>query len=396
MLKRAVLWIRSNLFRRRYEREMREEMQEHLDRATRRLMGRGLPVEEARRQARREFGDVAYHQTEAREARGTLWFDDLWGDARFAVRHFARTPGTTLMMFIVLAAGLSISTLLFSWVHGISVMPPPAVELDDDLVRIRGSRASSSADRASRWFAEEEFLAYRQLTSHFRAVAGWIDRSGVLQLPSDSERRGHPVDLAFVTEDYFSVLGIQPALGAGLPRGASSDAASSAVAVIDYQAWRDLFGQRPDIIGSTVIINGQAITIVGVATTGATTYTYSKAPSGTQSNVVTVTAKSVADPSKTGAAVLTLIPPRVKIALSDSTTIRAGAFRYVTGAVYDVGTAAYAGVTWQLSPAIGVLDTVKGTYTAPAGLTATQQVQLKATSVADPRQSATVTLTLVP
>lgn len=265
MLKRAVLWIRSNLFRRRYEREMREEMQEHLDRATRRLMGRGLPVEEARRQARREFGDVAYHQTEAREARGTLWFDDLWGDARFAVRHFARTPGTTLMMFIVLAAGLSISTLLFSWVHGISVMPPPAVELDDDLVRIRGSRASSSADRASRWFAEEEFLAYRQLTSHFRAVAGWIDRSGVLQLPSDPERRGHPVDLAFVTEDYFSVLGIQPVLGAGLPRGASSDAASSAVAVIDYQAWRDLFGQRPDIIGSTVIINGQAITIVGVA-----------------------------------------------------------------------------------------------------------------------------------
>jgi hypothetical protein len=164
-----------------------------------------------------------------------------------------------------------------------------------------------------------------------------------------------------------------------------------------------MFGQAvtlwPTVTGSSdarVQWTAPVLGSMNVATTGATTYTYSKAPSGTQSNVVTVTAKSVADPSKTGAAVLTLIPPRVKIALSDSTTIRAGAFRYVTGAVYDVGTAAYAGVTWQLSPAIGVLDTVKGTYTAPAGLTATQQVQLKATSVADPRQSATVTLTLVP
>src|SRR5688572_28205135 len=102
MLKRAALWLRSNLLRGRYEREMREEMSDHLDRATKLLMERGLDAEDARRQARREFGDVAYHHTYARHARGTIWLDDLKADIRFATRHFARKPGTTAMMFVVL------------------------------------------------------------------------------------------------------------------------------------------------------------------------------------------------------------------------------------------------------------------------------------------------------
>ncbi len=264
MLKRALLWLRSNLERRRYEQEMRDEMNEHLDRATRLRMDRGLPVEEARRQARREFGDVAYHQTEARDARGTLWLDDLQADSRFAVRHFARKPGTTIMMFVVLAAGMCISTLLFSWVHALAVKPPSAVVQKDDLVRIRGSDGSPS-EPGIRRFQEDEFLAYRGLTSQFESVAGYIDQSGVLQVPGDPEQRGHPVDLAFVTENYFRVLGVQPILGAGLPREATRDASANVVGVIDHETWKDLFGQRSDIIGSTATINGIAITIVGVA-----------------------------------------------------------------------------------------------------------------------------------
>lgn len=264
MLKRAILWLRANLRRRGYEREMREEMQEHLDRAVRRLRERGLPEEEARRQARREFGEVTYHETAARDARGTLWLDDLRGDARFAIRHFARTPGTTLMMLAVLAFGLSISTVLFSFVHGLRTLPPAGVTADESLVRIRGSKAGTG-DRLPRRFEEEEYVAYTQLTGQFSSVAGWIERDGVLQVPSDPERLGHQVDLTFVTGDYFRVLGVQPVLGAGLPRAADDDAASSALAVINYVAWRTLFEERRDIIGSTVTINGVPITIVGVA-----------------------------------------------------------------------------------------------------------------------------------
>ena len=267
MVKRAGLWLRSNLERRRHERDMREEMDEHLERSTRLLMDRGLSADEARRQAEREFGDVAYHQTYARDARGTLWLDDMKADSRFALRHFARKPGTTIMMLVVLAFGMSISTLLFSFVHGMRVLPPPGVTLEDDLVRIRGSRlVQSRFDPISpRHFQEDEFLAYRNLTSHFTSVAGWVEQYGVLQIPGDAARTGYPAEVNFVTENYFRVLKVQPILGVGLPTVTPADPAANAVAVIDYDTWTNRFEQRRDVLGSAVTINGVSITIVGVA-----------------------------------------------------------------------------------------------------------------------------------
>ena len=69
------------------------------------------------------------------------------------------------------AGGLTISTLLFSYVHSYAVSPPQGMERADDLVRIRGSDGAGAAGRGSRTFTETELDAYRQLTSHFRDVS---------------------------------------------------------------------------------------------------------------------------------------------------------------------------------------------------------------------------------
>ena len=68
----------------------RAEMRDHLERATERLVQRGMSPEDARLQARREFGNVATLQEDARDARGARWIEALAGDVRFALRHFAR------------------------------------------------------------------------------------------------------------------------------------------------------------------------------------------------------------------------------------------------------------------------------------------------------------------
>jgi len=106
---------------------MQAEMAEHLERSTARLVARGLSPEDARHAALREFGNVAYLQEEARDARGAGWVDALAADSRFALRHFARKPGTTLTMLVVLVAGLAISTLLFTYVYAYAKQPPPGV-----------------------------------------------------------------------------------------------------------------------------------------------------------------------------------------------------------------------------------------------------------------------------
>lgn len=263
MLNRVRLWIRSVVLRRRIEREMQEEMAQHLERATQRLMARGLSADEAAREARREFGNVTYLQEEGRLARGTGALDALAADARFALRQFARRPGTTLTMLGVLAVGLCISTLMFSFVHLFAVQPPAGVARADDLVRIRGSQEGRASGRVARRFSEDEFIEYRKLTGPFATVAGWSSAMAALDAGDDAERRGLDAMVTFVTDDYFPVLGVRPALGAGLRPLA--DPAAALVAVIGHTAWKQLFDGNPGVIGRTVAVNGVSVTVVGVA-----------------------------------------------------------------------------------------------------------------------------------
>ncbi|CAN5345767.1 hypothetical protein BH24GEM3_BH24GEM3_07620 [soil metagenome] len=261
MLTRARLAIRSILLRRRLEREMQEEMAEHLDRATARLMARGLSPEEARREAIREFGSVSYHQEEARLARGTGWLDALIADTRFGLRHFGRRPGTTIAIVVVLALDMGIATNLFSFLHSYSVQPPPGIARADDLVRIRGSQTSAQG-LGSRGFSHDELQEYQSLTDHFRDVAGWADDGVVLDVEGDEERQALS---AIATESYFTLLGVRPILGAGLPTAESAAGATAPVAVISHAAWDQLFGRSPDVVGATLKVNGVPVTIVGVA-----------------------------------------------------------------------------------------------------------------------------------
>jgi predicted permease len=265
LVDRARAWLRAVVLRRRLEREMQEEMAEHLERATARFAARGLSPAEARRAAEREFGNVAWLQEQARDARGTAWLDALVGDLRFALRQYARRPATTLVMFVVLVVGMSITTLLFSFVHSYATQPPPGVELTPDMVRIRGSQSAGVHGRVARMVSADELAAYETLTTHFADVAGWTMGSAVLDAGAEPERRGIEARVTYVTESYFSVLGVRPQLGPGLATSSSADAALASTAVLSHATWERLFGSDPSIIGQSVALNGVSVTVVGVA-----------------------------------------------------------------------------------------------------------------------------------
>ena len=263
MLTRLRLRLRSVLLRRRLEREMQEEMGGHLDRATERLVARGLAPDEARREALREFGPVPFLQERAREARGGRWVEDVVADLRFGRRHLARAPFTTSIMFAVLAAGIAISVLLFSTVHSVAAAPPSGVERADDLVRIRGIRGRDR--QGFRALGEDEVRALGAVRDQFTAVAASTHQRLPVVVTGDPERRPRDAAVTFVTERYFSVLGLRPALGRGLPAVAADDAAAASVAVIAHRTWRHLFAGDSGVIGAAVMVGGTSVTIVGVA-----------------------------------------------------------------------------------------------------------------------------------
>ncbi|HEY0304587.1 MAG TPA: ABC transporter permease [Longimicrobiales bacterium] len=252
MLNRLRLWLRSNVLRRRLEREMQEEMASHVDQAIVRFMARGLSRDEARIEALREFGNVTYLQEQSRDARGWRALDVLRGDFRFALRQFGKRPVTTITMIAVLAVGMAVSTGLFALVHSVATMPPPGVEPNDDLVRLRGTTAQGDGVGA-RGFARAELEQLRAL-KEFESAAGWTQFN--LHISAHDGATLHQVTAVgtFVTPDYFRVLDIDvPAPDSG-----------TLTAVITESMWRRLFAKRPDIVGHTFQVNDVPVTIVGV------------------------------------------------------------------------------------------------------------------------------------
>src|SRR5687768_12862916 len=215
MTNRIRLTLRSVFLRRRLEREMRQEMQGHIEESTQRLIARGLTPEEARRAALREFGNIDYLQEEARDARGSRWVETTLADVRFGLRHFGKTPISTITMIALLALGIGFNGGLFTLLYSIQTMPPHGIEPDESLVRIRGLNFDRDAGRMQgRAFSYPEYRDYAEQKHLFGAVAAWTSSDIVLNSGTSRETL-QSGNATYVTGDYFRVLGVRPIMGAG-------------------------------------------------------------------------------------------------------------------------------------------------------------------------------------
>ena len=126
--------------------------------------------------------------------------------------------------------------------------------------------------------------------------------------------------------------------------------------------------------------------------TGLSTNTY-KAPTFiTARQVVTVTATSVADPTQSAFALITLVPVSVTVLVTPSTvTLNPGQTQQFTASVIGVS---QTGVTWSISPSVGTIDPVSGIYAAPSSVATSQKITVTATSNFDQTSNGTATITL--
>jgi putative ABC transport system permease protein len=189
--------------------------------------------------------------------------ENLPGDARFALRHFRRTWGSTAAMVLVLAVGIGANTALYAGLQAVLTLPAPGIPRDERLVRIRGEQERPGRRPISRRLSYSEVLTYTGHRELFAGVAAWTERSVALDL-GDPARGLVAARGTFVTADYFRLLGVRPAAGAGLPISSRGDAESAPVAVISHSLWEQL-GRSPDVVGRTLRVDGFPILIVGVA-----------------------------------------------------------------------------------------------------------------------------------
>ena len=263
MITRTWLWLRSILFRRRLEREMQEEMSTHLLRTIERLEASGMPAEEARAAAQREFGNVAAIKDEARDARGGRAIESVLADLRYGLRCLSRTPFSAFTMIVVFALGIGFNAALFLFISSIVNSPLPGMSRDDSLLRIRGIERRPGVN-IGREFSYPEYRDYAAQTTLFSAVAAWTSADVVLAAGGDDTLVSGAA--TYVTSNYFDVLGVRPIRGSGLPADVPDHGVEpSLVAVISHAVWERCFGSAADVVGRSLKINDTAVTVVGVA-----------------------------------------------------------------------------------------------------------------------------------
>jgi predicted permease len=188
-------------------------------------------------------------------------FEQIWQDLQFAARYAMRTRLTTLTMVLVLSLGIGVNSALFTIIYSVTGKPAPGIQADDALVRLRGVSLSYPAfrDAANR----------REV---FDMVGAAYNQQAILDLgAADAKGEGTVTATAtYVSSDYFPMLGVRLAAGRGLPRDSTADRNAELVAIIDFVTWRDRYAQRADIVGQTIKVNSQPVTIVGVAPRGFT------------------------------------------------------------------------------------------------------------------------------
>ncbi|HEV2130435.1 MAG TPA: ABC transporter permease [Longimicrobiaceae bacterium] len=251
--------------------DVEDELQFHLEMRTRELIARGVEPEEARHEALRRFGDlerirkeceevdrVVAHRTERRE-----WWDGIRWDLRYAARMLRRSPGFTLAAILTLALGIGATTAIFGAVVALFLRPPAGVYAPDEVVRLYVVRREGGITTPTGGPGSYlDFRAMRTEAHGFSDVAAFLFPGQMDYGRGESARR---IRGQGVTGNFFSLLGVRPALGRFFLPEEDSIAGAHPVAVLGHTFWKSEFGGDPGVLGESLLLNGQLLTVVGVA-----------------------------------------------------------------------------------------------------------------------------------
>ena len=184
------------------------------------------------------------------------WIENTGRDLRFVLRSLAKTPGFTATAIVVLAVGIGANTAIFSVVNTILLKPLSYPE-PESLVQLmnvdpQGTDAAASVPKLNIW---------RQQTSIFQHVAGYDEGGAGLNLTGGDNPE--QVQGVHVTADFFPLFGA-PVLAGRTFTAAEDSPNGGHVVVLSYGLWKRRFGGNPNIVGTSIQLDGQPFVAVGV------------------------------------------------------------------------------------------------------------------------------------
>jgi len=182
----------------------------------------------------------------------------FWQDARYSLRMIAKAPGFAATAILTLALGIGANTAIFSMVESFLLRPLPVK--DPQQITVIAFRQKQSLVQNQTSVADYRDIR-TQTTGVFSELLGGMFGLDGLSVKGKPER----ILTNYVTGNYFSALGIQPALGRFILPSEGDTIGADPVMVLSYAYWQAYFGGDPSVVGSKVSVDGHPFTIVGVA-----------------------------------------------------------------------------------------------------------------------------------
>jgi hypothetical protein len=267
--------IRAAATRRDLDRDFDSEMDSHLAMLAEEKVRRGMSPDQALRAARVELGGRTQLREAHREARGLPRLDALLGDVRYALRTLGNNAGVTGIAVLTLATGIGVNTAVFTAYNAIALRPIQAPEPH--------RAAQITRSNGDDFYSYPDYVYYRDHGKTMSLVAmsfgHTVSMSGAgatpvarratlanaagFKLPNALAGSPERAMSVGVSGNYFGVLGIHAVLGRRfLPEDDSSSA--QPVALVSQNFWERRFGKDPGILGRTLTLNGEAVTIIGI------------------------------------------------------------------------------------------------------------------------------------
>jgi putative ABC transport system permease protein len=256
--------------RKRTDQDFAAEIRAHLELEADEWRGEGLSDVEARRRAHVEFGNVGSAKEGFRLRGRALWAENLARDLRYGVRGLMRNPAFTLVTVLTLWLAIGANTAVFSLLDQALLRALPVADPQRLVV------LSFAGGHPGHWHSdgggspghvyEFSYPMYRDLRQSNTVLSGLI-ATAQTSVGLAWQNRAESVGAEMVSGNYFSTLGVQPAVGRLLVDGDETTEGADRLAVLNFDYWKTHLAETP-IVGKTILINGTPFTVTGVTAPG--------------------------------------------------------------------------------------------------------------------------------
>ncbi len=249
---------------RRLDRDLADEIRDHIERRAADLEQQGLPPAEARRRAALAFGNSARIEEQSRDLKLWSTLADTRQDLSYAWRGLLRNPLFASAAVLSLGLAIGANTAIFSIVDAVVLRPLPVPGPG------RLFTLATTAETGSGLFSYPLYEELRDAAGAQARIALFDAPERVeAQLGSAAAPREELIQQP-VSADAFEILGVAPSLGRLLSAAEDSSAASRPSVVLSDDCWRRHFGADPAIAGKPLIVNGRTLFVAGVTRPGFT------------------------------------------------------------------------------------------------------------------------------